>query len=194
MKIETGKKIYRTSMIAPLRLVLLGLVAFFFHDLYLGTFQEDKFLSAGAFRLLDVARFHLKYPAEFIWLSTLSLPPFLYYAFIRGVRFYEKGYRFNKGIPFLNSWHKYEDIKQYKLLAPKSTLAVFTNSGDIQLVVDGNIERVIAILDQHGAKGDLTQDAYVKLVQNLRNFCLLVIAFTMVLYAALKMGWFRFIH
>ncbi len=190
---ERGKKIYRTSTIAPLRLVLLFLVLFFFHDLYLGTFQEEKFLSEGAFKLMDVVRFHLKYPTEFFFLTGLVIPPFLYYGFIRGVRLYEKGYVFNKGMPFLNSWHPYEDVKNYKLLAPKSTLALFLKSREIHLVVDGNIERVIAILDQHGVAGDLKQDSYVKLVQNLRMFFLVVLAFTIVLYTALKLGWFRFI-
>ena len=193
MSTVRGKKIYRTSMIAPLRLVGLALVLFFYHDLYLGTFQEEKFLAAGAFKFMDVVRFHLKYPTEFFWLTALAIPPFIYYSFIRGVRFFEKGYVFNKGLPFLNSWHAFEEVKNYKLLAPKSTLALFTESGEIHLVVDGSIERVIAILDQHGVKGDLTQDAYVRLIQNVRKFFLLVIAFTVVLYTALKLGWFRFV-
>ncbi len=186
-----GKKIYRSSMIASMRVVMLAVVVFFYHDLYLGTFQEEKFLAEGAFKFMDVIRFHLKYPTEFFWLTGLTIPPFIYYCFVRGVRFFEKGYLFNNGLPFLNSWHAYEEVKQYKILAPKSTLAMFNEKGDIQLVVDGSIERVIAILDQHGVQGDLAQDAYVRLLTNIRKFVYVVLVFTVVIYSALKMGWFR---
>lgn len=189
-----GKKIYRTSMVGTMRLVLFSVVVFFYHDLYLGTFQEEKFLAAGNFKFMDVIAFHLKYPTEFIWLTCLIMPAFIYYCFIRGVRFFEKGYLFNNGLPFLNVWSSYEDIKNYKILAPKSTLALFSTGGDIRLVVDGNIERVIAILDQHGVQGDLAQDAYVKLLTNIRKFVYVVLVFTLVIYAALKMGWFRSIY
>jgi len=189
-----GKRIYRTSMLGSMRLVLLSVVVFFYHDLYLGTFQEEKFLASARFKFMDVIAFHLKYPSEFIWLTCLIMPPFIYYSFIRGVRFFEKGYLFNNGLPFLNTWATYEEIKNYKILAPKSTIALFTGAGDIRLVVDGNIERVIAILDQHAVKGDLAQDAYVKLLTNIRKFVYVVLVFTLVIYAALKMGWFRSIY
>jgi hypothetical protein len=188
-----GKLIYRTAMIAPFRLVLLGLVLFFYHDLYLGTFQIELFLKAGKLSWWDVIQFHLKYPTEFFLLSGLVIPPVVYYGLIRGVRFYEKGYLFNRGLPFLNSWFNYEQASHYKLLAPKSIIAIFSNSGEIHLVADGNIERVIATLDQHGVKGDLAQEAQIRLIQNVKKFLYVVLFFTMVIYTALKIGLFRFV-
>jgi len=192
MKVR-GKKIYRTALLAPFRLVMFALAFFFYRDFYLSTFQEPKFIEAGRFGFWDVIQFHVKYPFELSVLSALTLTPIIYYGFIRGARFYEKGYLFNQGIPFFNVWVPYEEIKQYKLLLPKSILAIFTKSGDIHVVADGSIERVIGVLDQHNVPGDLAQDAYVRLIQNVRKFFMVVITFTMALYAVSKFGWLRII-
>lgn len=188
-----GKRIYRTSMIAPFRLVLLGLVLFFYHGLYQETFHIERFVREGRFGFSDVLAFHLKYPSEFIWLTAILMPAVIYYGFIRGVRFFERGYLFNRGVPFLNSWFSFEDVSHYKLLAPKNIIALFSKFGEIHLISDGNIERVIAILDQHGVKGDLAQEAQVKLVENVKKYIYVVMTFTFVLYVALKLGLFRFV-
>jgi len=189
---ERGKKIYRTAMLAPFRLVFFTLAFFFYRDFYLSTFQEPKFIESGAFEVWDVIQFHYKYPFELITLTALVLAPILYYGFVRGVRFYEKGYLFNQGLPFFNQWVSYQDVKQYKLLLPKSILAMFTKNGDIHVVADGNIERVIALLDQHNVPGDLAQDAYVRLIQNVRKFFIVVLTFTVALYIVKKFGLLRF--
>lgn len=189
-----GKKIYRTALLAPFRLVMFALAFFFYRDFYLSTFQEPKFIERGSFAFLDVLEFHYRYPLEVAVLTALTLTPIIYYGFIRGARFYEKGYLFNQGLPFFNVWVPYEDIKQYKLLLPKSILAIFTKNGEIHVVADGNIERVIAVLDQHNVPGDLAQDAYVRLIQNVKKFFIVVLTFTIVLYAVSKFGWLRVIY
>lgn len=189
----TGKKIYRTSMLAPFRFILLALVVFFYHSFYLSTFQEPKFLKEGVFGFWDVIEFHYRYPFEFISISILVMTPVIYYGFMRGARFFEKGYLFNQGLPFFNTWVSYEDVKQYKLLLPDSILAIFTKSGEIHVVADGHIERVIALLDQHGITGDLAQDAYVRLIQNVRRFFYVVVGFTAILFLVKRLGLLRFI-
>lgn len=192
-KTSRGKKIYRTAMIAPFRLVLIALMVFFYHDFYLETFQEAKFIARGQFGFFDVWSFHYRYPYEILFLSLLVLTPAIYYGFIRGVRFYEKGYLFNRGLPFFNTWVGYDEVEKYKLLLPKAIIAIFIKAGEIHVIADGNIERIIAILDQHGAQGDLAQDAYVRLIQNVRKFFLVVLTFTVALYMVKKFGWLRFI-
>ena len=172
---------------------MFALAFFFYRDFYLSTFQEPRFIEGGSYTFWDVLQFHYKYPFELGVLSALTLTPIIYYGFIRGARFFEKGYLFNQGLPFFNVWVPYEEIKQYKLLLPKSILAIFTKSGDIHVVADGSIERVIGVLDQHNVPGDLAQDAYVRLIQNVRKFFLVVITFTIALYAVSKFGWLRFI-
>jgi len=189
----TGKKIYRTSMLAPFRFILLALVVFFYHSFYLSTFQEPKFLKDSSFTFWDVINFHYRYPFEFLSLSALVMIPVVYYGLIRGVRMYEKGYLFNQGLPFFNTWVPYEEVQQYKLLLPDSIIAIFTKSGEIHVVADGHIERVIALLDQHGIAGDLAQDAYVRLIQNVRRFFYVVVGFTALLFLVKRLGLLRFI-
>ena len=191
--IEKGKKVYRTSMLGSFRFIMLILAFSFYRDFYLETFQEPKFLEKGLFGFWDVVQYHWHYPVEIITLSILVLMPIIYYGLVRGVRFYEKGYLFNKGLPFVNVWVPYAEVKQYKLLLPRSILAMFTHAGDVHLVADGNIERVIALLDQHNVPGDLAQDAYVRLLTNIRNFFLVVLTFTGVLFLVKQFGWLRYI-
>ncbi len=190
---DPGKRIYRTAMLAPFRFVLVFLMVFFYHDFYLSTFQEPKFMREGAFGFLDVWAFHYRYPTEFISLSLLVLTPVIYYGIIRGVRFHERGYKFNQGLPFFNQWVAYENVQQYKLLLPDSILAITTKAGEIHVVADGDIARVIAVLDQHGIHGDLAQDAYVRLIMNVRKFFFVVAGFTAILYMVKKLGLLRFI-
>ena len=84
----------------------------------------------------------------------------------------------------------YEEVKTYKLLQPKHILTIHTHKGELFLVADNNIDRVIAILDQHDIQGDLARDDYVNLITNVRKFVLMVITFTMVVFFLKKLGLF----
>lgn len=192
--LNRGKKIYRTSMLYPMKWFLFALFLFFYHDLYLATFRELRFLESGDLTVLGVIRFHLKYPIEFITLSSLVFPIFLYYAFFRGVVFYEKGILYNRGIPFLNSWISYADCLSYRLVSPKALIAITVKNGDIFLVGSNNMSRVIAALDQHEVKGDLGTSEYMKLARNLKFFFYAVSFFTLMLYLCVRLGIFRFIR
>ncbi|MCE3013629.1 MAG: hypothetical protein LW878_11250 [Proteobacteria bacterium] len=191
--LKRGKKIYRTSMLFPAKWFLFALFLFFYHDLYLATFGELKFLEAQDFSVLGVIRFHLKYPVEFITLTSLVLPSFLYYAFFRGVVFFEQGILYNKGIPFLNVWVPYSDCASYRLVSPKALIALTTKSGEVFLIGSNNMSRVIAALDQHEVKGELGTSEYIKLARNLKIFFYAVSVFTISLYLCVRLGVFRFI-
>ena len=104
-----GKKLYKTSMLNFFRLIVLAIVVFFFNDYYLETISDDRFFkmvhvgSTGR-RILDFFEFNIKYPADFISFFCIVLVPAFYFSFIRGVRFHEKGFVFNRGIPFFNQF------------------------------------------------------------------------------------------
>ncbi len=188
-----GKKIYRTSMLYPMKWFLFALFLFFYHDLYLATFGELKFLETQDFSLFGVIRFHLKYPIEFITLTSLVLPSFLYFAFFRGVVFYEKGILYNRGIPFLNTWIPYSDCSSYRLVSAKALIALTTKTSEVYLIGSNNMSRVIAALDQHEVKGELGTSEYIKLAKNLKTFFYSVSFFTITLYLFVRLGVFRFI-
>lgn len=186
-----GKRLYKTSMLNVFRLVIAALVIFFFNNFYLETFTYENLQLNRRFRILDVIDYHYHYPAEFITFFCLIIIPAVYYGFIRGVRFYEKGFIFNRGLPFLNKAISYSDIKTYKLLHPKKAISIHANNGDIFVIADNSVERVIAILDQQNIHGDLAQDNYVRLFGNYKKFLMMVVGFTVFIFIFKKLGLFH---
>jgi hypothetical protein len=186
-----GKKLYKTSMLNEFRLGILALVVFFFNDFYLDTFTYEKFQAGGRFKILDVINYHYYYPHEFITFFCLIIIPAVYYGIIRGVGFYEKGFIFNRGLPFFNKAILYSEIKTYKLLHPKKAISIHSTKGDVFVIADNTVERVIAILDQHNIQGDLAQDDYVRLITNYKKFLMMVIGFTVFVFVMKRIGLFQ---
>lgn len=185
-----GKKLYRTSMLNLFRLIVLAIFIFFVNDFILDTYTYEKFRAVGQFKIIDVIKYHYKYPYEFITFFFLIIVPAIYYAFIRGVRFHEKGFVYNRGMPFMNRSVLYTDVKTYKLLHPKHIISIHTHKGDIFVIADNTVERVIAILDQHNIQGDLARDDYASLLTNFRKFIIVVLTFTLVVFVIKKLGFF----
>jgi hypothetical protein len=184
-----GKKIYKTSMLNIFRLIIFAIVLFFLNDFILDTYTYENFQVVGRFKILDIIDYHYRYPGEFIAFFFLILVPAFYYSLVRGVRFYEKGFTFNRGLPFMNKAVPYSEVKTYKLLHPKHVVTIHTKSGEVYLIADNTVERVIAILDQHNIQGDLAQDDYVKLITNFRKFIIVVVSFTLILFFLKKLGY-----
>ncbi len=171
--------------------VVIGLIfIFFINDFYLDTFTHENFQREARFKILDVLNYHYRYPAEFITFFCLIITPAVYYAFIRGVRFHEKGFVFNRGLPFLNKKFTYDEVRAYKLLHPKYAISVTLKSGEVFVIADNHMERVIAILDQQNIRGELSQDEYARLIMNYRKFIYLVISFTAFMFLLKKFGLF----
>jgi hypothetical protein len=185
-----GKKLYKSSMLNIFRLIILAIFIFFLNDFILDTYTYEKFQADGRFKIIDVIQYHYKYPFELISFFFLIVVPAVYYSLIRGVRFHEKGFVFNRGLPFMNTKVLYSDIKIYKLLHPKHIVTIHTKSGHVYLVADNSVERVIAILDQHNIRGDLARDDYANLITNFRKFIIVVLSFTLVVFFLKKLGLF----
>ncbi|HXH74802.1 MAG TPA: hypothetical protein VNJ08_07535 [Bacteriovoracaceae bacterium] len=177
-------------MLNIFRLIVLAIVIFFINDFYLDTFTHEHFQREARFKIVDVANYHMQYPRELVTFFCLIIMPAIYYAFIRGVKFHERGFVFNHGLPFLNKTIPYEEVKTYKLLHPKYAISIITKSGDAFVVADNSTERVIAILDQQNIRGDLGQDDFTKLIVNYRKFLYLVLSFTAFLFVLKKLGLF----
>ncbi len=193
-----GKRLYKTSMLWVFKFIVLALIVFFFNDFYLDSITDDRFTSlvtqggSRGRRILDFVEFIIKYPGDMISFVVLYFVPGVYFAFIRGVGFFEKGIVVNRGIPFLNQTLSYSDVKTYRLLHPKLAISIQTKNGDAFVVADENIERAIAILDQHNIQGDLNQDEFVKILTNYKKFVVLFAAIVIVLYVVRKLGIYFF--
>lgn len=186
-----GKKLYKTGMINIFRLIILSVVIFFTNDFILDTYTYEKFQLLRTFKLLDILEYHYKYPSEFAAFFFVILGPSFYYSFIRGVRFHEKGFVYNRGIPFMNRIVLYSEIETYKMLHPTLVLAIHTKKGEVYVIADNSVERIVAILDQHNIQGNLAQDEYAKLITNFRKFMMVVLAFTLIVFVAKKLGLFQ---
>lgn len=183
-----GKKLYKSSMLNVFRLIVLAIVIFFLNDFILNTYTYEKFQADGRFKIIDVIQYHYKYPVEAIMFFFLIIVPAVYYAFIRGVRFHEKGFIFNRGLPFMNTTVLYSDVKTYKLLHPKHIVTIHTKKGHVFLIADNSAERIIAILDQHNIPGDLARDDYANLITNIRKFIIVVLSFTLFVFLLKRFG------
>jgi hypothetical protein len=173
-----GKKLYKTSMLNLFRLVILAILMFFLNDFILDTYTYEKFQADGRFKIVDVIQYHYRYPAEAVTFFFLLIVPA------------EKGFRFNRGLPFMNRDVPYEDVKTYKLLHPQHIITIHTKKGDVFLIADNRVERVIAILDQHNIPGDLARDDYANLITNFRKFVIVVLSFTVIVFTLKKFGFF----
>lgn len=181
-------------MLWAFKFVVLALLLFFLNDFYLDSISDDRFLKivtegAGQGRkFLDFVEFNYRYPADFISFFIFYIIPATYFAFIRGVGFYEKAIVINRGLPFFNTRITYEDVARYKLIHPKLAISVHTHKGDAFVIADERIERAIAILDQHHIQGDLAQDEFVRVLSNYKKFIVFVATFVVLLFVVRKLG------
>lgn len=147
---------------------------------------EDKSLSA-------LFRFHTIYPQEIvIFLLTIFIPA-LYYGFIRGIKFYEKGVIFNRGLPFFNTVILYKDIEKYEIIHPKYLVSITErSSGDDHLFGVEKIDRVIAIFDQSGIKGEF-ESANVADHKAKKKLILIIVLFGILAALVQHFGVIRFL-
>lgn len=127
-----------------------------FLNLWFQTLKNSHFKELGYSTIQDVFLYHWLYPEELILYLITVLIPTIYYGFIRGVRFFEKGIIFNRGLPFFNTTVLYKDIKNYEVVNPKYLISIKVKvTEDEHMFSLSKVDRVVAILDQSGIQGDL---------------------------------------
>jgi hypothetical protein len=181
-----GKKLYKTSMLFVFKLIILAVVVFFLNTFYLETFANPKFDVDRGRAIMDIINFHYRYPEDFIRFFCIIIIPAIYYAFFRGIAFHDKGFVYNRGLPFMNRSVCYSNVERYKLLHPKLALSIHCKNGDVFLVADNDIERVIAILDQQNIRGDLAPDEFVRMITNYRKMLMIILSVLAVLFVLRK--------
>jgi hypothetical protein len=153
---KIGKKLYRSTALPQFKVVFILIALWVFINLYFKTFSDPDFISRGGLELKDIIDFHSLYPVQFIGFVIGTLIPALYYAFFRGIVFFEDGVVINRGLPFFNHCIKYSNIESFKVIHPKYLMSLKRKDIDEELLFTiRDIDRVIAILDQHNIKGDL---------------------------------------
>lgn len=153
---EIGKKLYRSTALKQFKLAFILIATWVFTNLYFKTYSDPDFIQIGNLTFRGVVSFHLQFPVQVIGFLLGTLFPAIYYAFIRGILFFEDGMVINRGLPFLNHCVMYKDIESFKIIHAKYLMSIKRKDVDEELLFTiRDIDRVISIFDQHGIKGEL---------------------------------------
>lgn len=153
---KIGKKLYRSAALKHFKIIFILIAIWIFINLYFKTYSDPDFIAMGDLTLKGVINFHYQYPVQIIGYILGTLIPSFYYAFIRGIYFFEDGMVINRGLPFLNHCVKYKDIMSFKIVHAKYLMSLKRKDVDEELLFTiQDIDRAVAIFDQHGIKGEL---------------------------------------
>ncbi|MBT4722173.1 hypothetical protein HOB30_00255 [Candidatus Falkowbacteria bacterium] len=156
---------------ASIKLISVVISCILLLNLYFQTTSDPLFQKIGKSGFEAILSFHFKYPEGLILYALTIFLPALYFGFIRGVRFHENGVIINRGLPFFNMMIPYDVIERFEIIDQKYYMAIFRkDTEDEYMFTINDIDRVLAIFDQHHIKGDLGQrskpdkSAHLKLV------------------------------
>lgn len=189
-----SKRYYKARMLRKFRIIIGLLLVFFLFILFESTLNDPTFLAMDQHNMMDLFKFHLKYPQELITFFVAVFMPAIYFSYIRGTVFYEDKIVLNHGIPFVNSTLHYENIVNYNILHPKYLLSIKTNNEKQYLITTNDIDRVISILDKQGIKGKLSDEEYRVSKKSGKKVFVYLLVFVCLMAFLQKMGAFRWIY
>lgn len=160
---KLGKSLYHSTSILTVKFLTFFVFAILFANLNYQTLGNEEFQQFVVLKGLEglsvvsqVFKFHMTYPEEYIFFLITVAFPTIYYGFIRGVTFHENGVVINKGLPFFNYTIFYSDVSNFEIIHSKYFLSItLKETEDDILFTVNNVDRALAILDQHGITGDL---------------------------------------
>lgn len=198
-----GKKLYHSTAITSVKVVAVMMIGVLFMNLIYQTIGQDHFqlyLDRLALTNHDITfglimSYHGQYPEELILYFLTIFFPAIYYGFIRGVTFYEKGLKVNRGLPYFFTKISYDQIESFQIVHRRHLMSIIIKeTKDEMLFSVRNMDRVLAIFDQNGISGKLQNDdtkstnAPLKLVM---FFFIIAMAIAFVQYSAVIRNLFR---
>lgn len=160
---DLGKKLYKSTALKQFKAVYLSIAIFLLGNLLLQTLGDPTFRADFKSDFSGIVAFHYRYPEDFfLYLLTIFFPA-IYYSFTRGIVFCENGMIINRGFPFFNRSVLYDNICAYRIIHRKYLMAVKRSDIDEEFVFTiRDIDRVIAIFDQHDIEGNLGKEGLKK--------------------------------
>lgn len=155
-----GRKLYHSTSMPSIKVMAVLIASVLLLNLFFQTLSDPTFIKEGKGSFEEIFNFHLFYPEEFIIYLFTILFPAIYYGFIRGVSFYENGVVINRGLPFFSLTINYDSIKKYEIINRKYFMSITSKeTEDDYMFTINDMDRVLAILDQHHISGDLGKKA-----------------------------------
>ena len=191
---KLGKKIYTSRMLWPLRLLVLGVFLFLLVNLFLQTSHDPNYVKWSDHSFLGTLRFHLFYAEELLMFVVTVFIPSFYYGVLRSIRFFENGIIINRGLPFFNREIFYSQIKSYKIIHPKYLISIIRSDMEDEILLSvSNMQRAIAILDNHNIPGDLGNKEFQESLSVNKKFVFIVIGFAIIVFFFQYFGLARYI-
>jgi hypothetical protein len=188
-KNDIGGKIYKTSLLPIIRIIIFIIFLFLLAQFFLETFYIEGF-TGETFK--DVVDYHLMYPHELIVFCLAVVAPTIYYGLFRGTVFCDNGILINRGLPFFNHKIFYQEISSYKVVHPKFLIMLHRKeTGDEILLSVSDIERVLSILDQNFILGELGENEFSKAIDGHKNFLFVLAFFAVTIFVVQHFGLFR---
>lgn len=186
---ELGKKLYKSTALRPFKVAYLSIAALLLVNLVLQTLGDDYFRSHFESSFTGLVKYHFRYPEDFLIYCFTIFFPSIYYSFIRGIVFCENGMVINRGLPFFNRNVLYKNISQYKVIHPKFLMGIKRSDINEEFVFTiRNIDRVIAILDQHSIQGKLGKESLSKKMTVNKKLLIIFISFGIFLFVFQHFG------
>ncbi|MBC74950.1 MAG: hypothetical protein CME64_02955 [Halobacteriovoraceae bacterium] len=186
-----GKRLYKSTALKEFKVLYMGIAGILLTNLVLQTYSNPLFTEKFQKTFSGVVDFHIKYPEDFLVYCFTILFPAIYYSFIRGIVFYEKGMTINRGFPFFNRSFLYSNISKYKIIHPKYLMGVKRSDIDEEFVFTiRNIDRVVAILDQQNIPGNLGKEKLEKAMTVNKKLVVFFVLFGTVLFVVQHFGGF----
>lgn len=189
-----GKRIYTSRMLWPLRLLVLGVFLFLLVNLFLQTSNDPNYTKWSDNSFVGILRFHLFYPEELLMFVATVFVPAFYYGMVRSIRFFENGIIINRGLPFFNREIFYSQIKSYKIVHPKYLISIVRSDMEDEILLSvSNMQRAIAIFDNHSIPGDLGNKEFKESFSVNKKFVLYVLIFAIIVFFFQYFGLARYI-
>jgi len=178
-----GKVLYKSKALKQFRWVYLSIAILLLGNLILQTLSDPIFMKTFTNSFKDLVLFHVKYPEDFITYVLTILIPAIYYSFVRGIVFFENGMSINRGLPFFNRSISYKDVETYKVIHPSFLMGVKRKDTDEEFIFTiKDIDRVIAIFDQHNITGKLGDEEFKNTLSVNKKLVIFFISFSVLMF------------
>lgn len=178
-----GKKLYKSGALKQFIWVYLSIALLLLVNLTFQTLGDPTFEKSFESSFSDIVNFHIRYPEDFFtYLFTIFIPA-IYYSFIRGINFYEEGMTINRGLPFFNRSINYKDIEEYKVVHPKFLMSVKRRDIEDEFYFTiKDVDRVVAIFDQHNIKGRLGKEEFNNTMTVNKKLIIFFVSFSILMF------------
>lgn len=184
-----GRKLYKSTALRPFKIAYLSIAALLLANLILQVMSDSYFQTHFQSSASGVGAYFWRYPQDFLIYCATIFFPAIYYSFIRGIVFCQNGMTINRGLPFFNRNVLYKNISSYKVIHPKFLMGVKRSDIDEEFVFTiRDMDRVIAILDQHNIPGELGKENFAKTMTVNKKLLIVFVLFGAALFVFQHLG------